>query len=96
MTGALTTVLACAALVLSVEPVGAQDYTGNVDPSAYSRPLVMQSAIDARATRGRSGHVAVTLRQKAACANKAQFRAQYGPGDAKVRKLYRLCRAVGL
>lgn len=32
----------------------AQDYTGNVEPSAYSLPTVMHSAINARAPEARA------------------------------------------
>jgi hypothetical protein len=37
-----------------------------------------------------------TAAQRSACAAKARFRAQHGAGDVRVRRLYALCRGVGL
>lgn len=71
----------------------AQDYTGNVDPSAWSGPMVMHGAIDAQARRNRARHArSATRLQKSACARKARFRAELGGGNPQVARLYRLCR----
>lgn len=74
----------------------AQDYTGNVDPSAYSRPMVMDSAINARARR-RTGVPRQKLSPKAeaVCARLPQTRARLGVDDARVREIARLCRQAG-
>lgn len=36
-----------------------------------------------------------TSRQISACAQKAQFRAEYGANHPQVRRLYCLCRGIG-
>ena len=82
-----------AGLTIAV-PVHAQDYTGNVNPSAWVGPTVMQGAINAQARR--NGTRARPSAQVRACSGKAAFRRQYGAGNAKVQRLYSLCRRAGL
>lgn len=75
----------------------AQDYTGNVDPSAYSLPTVMHSAINARA-KSRAGAPRRTSSREAAaiCANDLpKAVARYGSTDRRVARLARLCRQSG-
>ena len=74
----------------------AQDATGNVDPSAYSLPTVMQSAINAQAKSGRKGaRPALSPRARQVCADLPKTRARLGPGDGRVREISRLCREAG-
>lgn len=79
-------------------PAIAQDYTGNVNPSAWSGPMVMHGSINAQARRNaaRRSDRGVTRAQASACSQKARFRSEYGKNHPKVRQLYRLCRGVGL
>ena len=84
-----------ATLTLLGSAAWAQDYTGNVNPSTYSGPMVMQGAINAQARRHGGGGGGATQRQVSACAQKEQFRAAYGAGNAKVQRLYSLCRGIG-
>lgn len=91
-------VLGALFVVLLATPAVAQDYTGNVNPSAWSGPMVMHGAINAQARRdaARRSERGITRAQASACARKAQFRSEYGEDHAKVRQLYSLCRGVGL
>jgi hypothetical protein len=88
--------IAIAAVLFAGAGAAAQDYTGNVDPSAYSLPTVMHSAIDARAKSDRR-RVRPTSAQKAAaaCANLPRTRAILGAGNWRVLRLARLCRQAG-
>jgi hypothetical protein len=70
----------------------AQDYTGNVDPSAYSLPTVMTSAIDAEA---KSRKQKLSPKAAAVCADLPKTRARLGARDARVREIDRLCRQAG-
>ena len=73
-----------------------QDYTGNVDPSAYSLPTVMHSAINARAARDKRATNRSSSREAAAtCANLPKARARFGAHDWRVMRLERLCREAG-
>lgn len=87
-----------AASLLTSSLARAQDYTGNVNPSAYSGPMVMQGAINAQARRdsARRSHRGVTRAQTNGCAQKARFRSRYGADNPKVQRLYALCHAIGL
>lgn len=91
-------ILALSAIVAATAfPVHAQDYTGNVNPSAWAGPTVMHGAINAQArrngVRSRSG---VTQAQINGCAQKSRFRAEYGADHPKIKRLYSLCRGLGL
>lgn len=90
----MRTMVISAALIMITTPAYAQDYTGNVNPSAWVGPTVMHGAINAQARRNgsRSGG---TSQQVAACAQKSRFRAEYGAENPKVQRLYRLCRGIG-
>ena len=85
--------LLASAMALPGSVAGAQDYTGNVNPSTYSGPMVMQGAINAQARRHGGG--GATRSQVGACARKERFRAAYGADNAKVQRLYSLCRGIG-
>lgn len=81
---------------VAVTPVGAQDMLV-LDPSAYSRPMVMHGAINAQARRGtkslRSSRPVIPARN---CANKAQARAKLGSSHPGVIQLYDLCAKQGI
>lgn len=87
------------ALMLAT-PALAQDLpTDQLDRHAE----VVRQDMLVRSTVGRSvarqnGRTAsrATPSQVATCAKKAQFRAQYGAANPKVRRLYSLCRGRGL
>jgi len=49
-----------------------------------------------RNSRARQARRQPTAAQVSACRGKAQFRARYGAENPKVRRLYQLCRGVGL
>lgn len=92
----IRTIIMMVAIALTA-PLHAQDYTGNVNPSAHSGPMVMESAIDAQARRNyQRSNSGATSGQIAACRKKAQFRAQHGASNPKVQRLYRLCREIGV
>lgn len=74
---------------------GAQDYTGNVNPSAWVGPTVMHSAINAQARRN-GARSSANRRQVETCSMKSGFRARHGANDPQVRELYRRCRLMGL
>ncbi|QAY78460.1 hypothetical protein [Sphingosinicella sp. BN140058] len=81
------------AAALMTSAAGAQDYTGNVDPSAYSLPTVMHSAIDARAKTRKQK---VSPKAAAVCADLPKTRARLGAADPRVREIDRRCRQAGL
>jgi hypothetical protein len=86
--------------LLLASAAAAQEYTGNVDPSAYSLPTVMHSAIDARARSAARRSTAprrLSTRDSAAtCANLPKARARLGARDWRVMRLANLCREAGL
>lgn len=69
-----------------------------LDPSAYSRPMVMHSAINAQARkRGKQARQPSTRSDSArTCARRPQLLAQYGEDDPRYQNLDRLCRKAGL
>lgn len=69
-----------------------------LDPSEYSRPMVMQSAINAKARKGGSRARQAATRSDSArtCARRPQLLAQYGEDDPRYQNLDRLCRKAGL
>ncbi|MGK6319720.1 hypothetical protein [Sphingomonas sp. DT-204] len=88
------------AITLAAPAIGAQDLpTDQLERHAdvVRQDMLLKSTLRHSRARqaGRSANRA-TPSQVAACAKKAQFRAQYGADHAKVKKLYALCRAVGL
>ena len=83
-------------VLVTAPAVHAQDYTGNVNPSAWVGPTVMHGAINAQARRnGARSRSGVTAQQASACANKSRFRVEYGADHPKVERLYSLCRGIG-
>ncbi len=80
----------------TVAPVGAQDMPV-LDPSAYSRPMVMHGAINAQARRGsKSSRASRPVIPARNCANKAQARAKLGSSHPGVIQLYDLCAKQGM
>jgi hypothetical protein len=92
----INAVILSSAALLMASAAGAQDYTGNVDPSAYSLPNVMHSAINAQAKGGKSPRYTISAESRAGCRNLPNFRARFGARDGRVQKLTRLCRELGL
>lgn len=84
------------AAFLAASAAAAQDYTGNVDPSAYSLPNVMHSAINAQAKGSKSPRSAISAESRAGCRNLPNFRARFGARDPRIQKMTRLCRELGL
>ena len=84
-------------VVLLATPAVAQDYTGNVNPSAWSAPMVMHGAIKAQARRNAAHRSdrGVTRAQANACSQKARFRSEHGEDHPQVQRLYSLCRGIG-
>lgn len=97
-----TITIAGAALALcATSPATAQDYTGNVDPSEWSRPTVMDTTLDAqvRGTTGRSSARTgngLSAEAYATCANKHKLKGRYGSRNGQVTQLYRLCARAGM
>ncbi|QAY75827.1 hypothetical protein [Sphingosinicella sp. BN140058] len=88
-------ILSSAGFLLTSAAV-AQDYTGNVDPSAYSLPNVMHSAINAQAKGAKSPRYTISAQSREGCRNLPSIRARLGARDARVQKITRLCRELGL
>lgn len=91
--------LATAVLTASSAPAVAQ-----IDPVAVGQGAVHSTTMRAHSNRiargqrdGASpGSGRATSAQAAACAQKARFRSEHGADHPKVRRLYGLCRGVGL
>jgi hypothetical protein len=89
-------IFAMAAAALLSGTAAAQDYTGNVDPSAYSLPTVMHSAINARAKhRAPARRQQLSAKARATCTRLPQTRARLGASDPRVLEIARLCRKAG-
>lgn len=91
-------ILTAAGPVSLATPAAAQempaiDYDGALDHARTTGRLVRQAQQRERRAKltGKS-----TPHQVEACAGKATFRRQFGADHPKVRKLYQLCRQVGL
>lgn len=87
--------LIVAAVMMTAAPAAAQDYTGNVDPSAYSGPNVMHSAINAQAKRARSSPRSSEVEARRTCANVPNAKKRLGSRDPRVMDLERMCRQAG-
>jgi hypothetical protein len=92
---ALSTALGIA---LSAVPLAAQDaplvdFNGALNDARVTDRMVRQAQ---RRGNGPESTKYATPGQAAACAKKAAFRDQFGANHGKVRKLYELCRGVGL
>ena len=90
------------ALAVTALPVSAQDYLGQASDSLASAGQFAGTVGVNSHLRGSSRHAqanrrgGATQRQAIACAQKSRFRAQHGGDDPRVRRLYSLCRGVGL
>lgn len=69
------------------------DFNEALDHSRVTGGMVRQAQQRERRTGQRTR---ATPGQMAACAKKRSFRDQFGANDAKVKRLYSLCRGVGL
>ncbi|WP_336970702.1 hypothetical protein [Sphingobium aromaticiconvertens] len=98
-----TLVLTILALVSTSMPVMAQDIAPAIDPIENARGLHQRSIMGAHAKRARQGGTATagkprpgtTAFQQQACANRPQYRKQYGVDHPQVQKLESLCAQAG-
>lgn len=74
-------------------PMPTIDYNGTLNDARVTGRMVRQAQ---QRQRRYSVTTRASQRQAAACANKQGFRREYGAGHPKVRRLYALCRSVGL
>lgn len=86
------------ALAVTALPVSAQDYLGQASDSLasagqFAGTVGVNSHLRGSSANRRGG---ATQRQAIACAQKSRFRAEHGRDDPRVRRLYSLCRGVGL
>lgn len=88
--------IAASGMLLIAPAVLAQDMPGALDLPTLAHGQVISSTAKGYANRGpaRRGHA--TQRQREACAQKARVRDENGANDPDVRRLYSLCRGVGL
>lgn len=93
----MTRILILPALLITV-PAAAQDLSPVISTTEVARGQVVSATMmqhskriaqrNASSRRGTPGQIA-------ACANKADFREDYGADHPKVQKLYSLCRGIG-
>jgi hypothetical protein len=84
-----------AAALLTASPAAAQDYTTWGASHATNVGVTGAAERSARSASPRSTPIARSPAQAQACANRARFRAQYGPDHPKVRTLDTLCARAG-
>jgi hypothetical protein len=93
----MPTLFLFAALLVSTPVAGAGQDLPTTQVEDHGRVVLQDSTT--RRLVNRSGARQArkpTAAQRSACAAKARFRARHGAGDARVRRLYALCRGVGL
>lgn len=88
--------IAVSAMILIAPAVSAQDMPGVLDLPTLAHGQAISSTAKGYANRGvaRRGHA--TQRQREACAQKTRVRDEDGANYPEVRRLYSLCRGVGL
>jgi hypothetical protein len=82
-------ILAIASAPAAAQDTPSIDFNGALDHARTTGRMVRQAQRREAATRA-------TPAQADACARKAEFRAKSPSDEAKLRKLYALCRSVGL
>jgi hypothetical protein len=98
MTSAGFAVIIGAALAVLVSPGAmAQDF-GAAASDSLSTAGSHAGTVSVNAHLQRNGRKVArsTREQRIACAGKARFAKEHGTGDARVRRLYRLCDGLGL
>lgn len=91
--------IAIFALTLITPPAFAQDLpTDQLERHAevVRQDMLVKSTVGRNRPSDAHGSRRATPRQAAVCAKKDQFRGQYGADHPKVKKLYDLCRTIGL
>lgn len=83
-----------ASLTMTI-PLHAQDYTGNVNPSAWIGPTVMHGAINAQARRNGVRGRSSAQEARRTCTELPTYRARLGSGNPRVQQLTKLCRQAG-
>lgn len=93
----MPTLFLVAALLVSAPVAGSAQDLPTTQVEDHGR-VVLQDCTTRRLVNrdGRRQPRRPTAAQRSACAAKARFRAQHGAGDARARRLYALCRGVGL
>jgi hypothetical protein len=92
------TVMLFAALKLIAAPIaGAGQELPTTQVEDHGRVVLQDSTTRRLVNRGGARYARrPTAAQRSGCAAKARFRARHGARDPRVRRLYALCRGVGL
>lgn len=80
----------------SPAPAAAQDAGGVFDMGQLTTTLATDHVTQSERARAGRRPSRATGKQAAACAQKGRFRSEYGANHPQVRRLYGLCRGVGL
>jgi hypothetical protein len=85
------------AAMIATPAVHAQDLAPAMDAAQIGQGQVLSSMVrnHGRTAARRSSGGGATAAQISACAQKAQFRSEYGADNPKVQRLYGLCRSIG-
>ena len=89
--------LIVALFAITLPPVGAQELPA--DQLERHADVVRQDNLLRSTLRPPTRKTSLglaTAQQRASCGKKTHFSSQYGPGHPKVKKLYALCRGIGL